>query len=86
MAAAVYILGALTSLLCAILLLRGFLRSRQKLLLWSSLCFFGLTISNALIFVDLVLLPNLDLYFWRLLAAALAMLILVYGLVWEGER
>lgn len=38
------------------------------------------------IFVDLVLLPNLDLYFWRLLAAALAMLLLVYGLVWEGER
>jgi hypothetical protein len=85
-AAAVYFLGALTSLLCAILLLRGFLGSRQKLLLWSSLCFFGLTVSNALIFVDLVLLPNLDLYFWRLLAAALAMLLLVYGLVWEGER
>jgi len=85
-AAAVYVLGALTSLLCAILLLRGFLRSRQKLLLWSSLCFFGLTISNALIFIDPVLLPNLDLYFWRLLAAALAMLVLVYGLVWGGER
>jgi len=62
------------------------LRSRQKLLLWSSLCFFGLTISNALIFIDPVLLPNLDLYFWRLLAAALAMLVLVYGLVWGGER
>lgn len=86
MAAAVYILGALISLLCAVLLFRGYLRSRAKLLLWSSVCFFGLTISNTLIFADLVLFPSLDLYFWRLFTAALAMLILVYGLVWEGER
>jgi hypothetical protein len=85
-AAAVYILGALTTLLCAVLLLRGYLRSRAKLLLWSSICFFGLTVSNALIFADLVLLPGIDLYFWRLFTAAAAMVILVCGLVWEGER
>ncbi len=83
--AAVYILGALTTLICGVLLLRGFLASRKRLLLWSSCCFFGLAISNLLVFVDLILLPQIDLYFWRLLTAAVAMLLLVWGLIWEGE-
>jgi hypothetical protein len=82
----VYVLGTLTSLLCAVLLLRGYGSGRRRLLLWSGLCFIGLTISNALLFVDLVLLPaEFNLYVWRLATAATAMLILVYGLVWESE-
>ncbi|HTJ85953.1 MAG TPA: DUF5985 family protein [Terriglobales bacterium] len=85
MGAAVYILGTVTTLLCAVLLLRGYLRTRTRLLLWSALCFFGLAVSNLLIFVDLVIYPNLDLYLWRLLTAAVAMMILLYGLIWEGE-
>jgi hypothetical protein len=86
MAAVVYVLGTLTSLLCAILLLRGYFQSRKKLLLWSGLCFAGLSTSNALLFIDLILLPNaVDLYLLRLVTAAVAMLILLYGLVWESE-
>ena len=82
----VYVLGALTTLLCAILLLRGYVRGRERLLLWSGLCFLGLTLSNVLLFVDLVLLPtSADLYLLRLSTAALSMLLLVYGLVWESE-
>jgi hypothetical protein len=85
-AGAVYILGTLVALACAILLLRGYLRGRQKLLLWSSLCFFGLAISNFLVFIDLILLPaQIDLYPLRLATAAAAMLLLLYGLIWEGE-
>jgi hypothetical protein len=84
-AAAVYILGAVTTLLCGVLLLRGYLGARKKLLLWSACCFFGLAISNLLVFVDLVLLPQIDLYFWRLFTASIAMLILLWGLIWEGE-
>jgi hypothetical protein len=82
----VYVLGTLTTLLCAVLLLRGYAQSRMKLLLWSGLCFGGLTVSNALLFIDLVLLPAaVDLYLMRLATAAVAMLLLLYGLVWEGE-
>lgn len=85
-AGAVYILGTLVALACAILLLRGYLRGRQKLLLWSSLCFFGLAISNFLVFIDLIILPvQIDLYPLRLATAAAAMLLLLYGLIWEGE-
>ena len=85
MAPAVYVLGALTTLACGILLLRGYFRGGNKLLLWSSVCFLGLAVSNALVFADLVLLPNIDLYFWRLLTAAIAMVALMYGLIWESE-
>ena len=86
MAAFVYFLGALTTLLCAVLLLRGFARGRQRLLLWSGLCFGGLTVSNILLFVDLVLLPTtIDLYLLRLATAAAAMLILLFGLIWDSE-
>jgi hypothetical protein len=84
MASLVYILGALIMLSCGVLLLRGYLRGRQRLLLWSSLCFFGLAVSNALIFVDLVMLPHHDLYTARLVAAAVSTLLLLYGLIWEG--
>ena len=86
MAGAVYILGTLVALACAVLLLRGYLRGRHKLLLWSSLCFFGLAISNFLVFLDLVVFPTqVDLYPLRLTTAAVAMLLLLYGLIWEGE-
>lgn len=86
MAGAVYILGTLIALACAVLLLRGYLRGRHKLLLWSSLCFFGLSISNFLVFLDLVVFPTqVDLYLPRLASAAVAMLLLLYGLIWEGE-
>ncbi|MGZ4816090.1 MAG: DUF5985 family protein [Terriglobales bacterium] len=85
MAAAVYILGTLVVLACGLLLLRGYLAGRKKLLLWSSICFFGLAVSNLLIFMDLVIFPSKDLYFWRLLTAAVAMMFLLYGLIWEGE-
>jgi Family of unknown function (DUF5985) len=86
MTQAVYIVGAVTSLACAILLLRGYARVRMRLLLWSGLCFAGLFVSNALVFVDLVLLPEVDLYPWRLLSAAAAMSLLLFGLIWETKK
>lgn len=86
MEAAVYILGSLTTLACAWLLLRGFGQSRKHLLLWSGLCFAGLTVSNVLRFVDLVIYPvEVDLYVWRLASAAVALLLLLYGLIWGRD-
>ena len=85
-ASLVYLLGTVVSLLCAILLLRAYGSVRMKLLLWSGLCFIGLTLSNALLFIDLVLLSSdTDLYMARLGTAVAAMLVLVYGLVFESE-
>ncbi|HVB35917.1 MAG TPA: DUF5985 family protein [Candidatus Acidoferrales bacterium] len=85
MGPAVYVLGILITSSCGVLLLRGYVRAKKRLLLWSSLCFFGLALSNVLLFIDLVMLPSVDLYLWRLSAAAIAMMFLMYGLIWEGE-
>jgi len=85
MGPAVYMLGTVTTLLCGILLMRGYFRTHTNLLLWSGVCFLGLAFSNLLTFMDLVLFPNVDLYFWRLVTAAAAMVVLLYGLIWEGE-
>ena len=83
--AMVYLIGACTSAACAALLIRGYVRGRKELLLWSGLCFAGLAVSNLLIFVDLVLIPDVDLYRYRLVTAAVAMLLLLYGLIWDSK-
>jgi hypothetical protein len=85
-AEAVYTLCALTSLLCAALLLRSWLESRSHLLLWCLLCFVGLAINNILLFVDKVVATGTDLSVWRALPAALGVAALVFGLVWETRE
>jgi hydrogenase/urease accessory protein HupE len=79
----IYILCALTSLFCAVLLWRSYRRSRTKLLMWSTLCFFGLAINNVLLVVDLVVVPDADLALVRGAVALGSMLMLQIGLIWE---
>lgn len=81
----VNILGSLTVGLCALLLLRAYARVRQRLLLWSGLCFAGLTLANALVVVDLAVVPEISIYTWRLAVAALSLLLLLYGLIFESD-
>lgn len=83
MATFVYVLCALTSLACAVLLLRGFRSSRSRLLFWASLCFWGLTLNNILVFVDERVVPTTDLSLWRFIPALFGVALFVYGLVWE---
>jgi hypothetical protein len=85
MAQVVYLLCALASVLCAVLLIRGYRRSRSRLLLWSSLCFVGLAANNALLVVDRLLVPDVDLSVWRLVPAVAGFAALLYGLIWESE-
>ena len=85
MAETVYILCAVTSLACAGLLVRGYSRSRSRLLLWSSLCFAGLALNNVLLVVDLSLLPDVDLSLARDLSGLAAVLVLLFGLIWESR-
>jgi heme/copper-type cytochrome/quinol oxidase subunit 4 len=81
----VYALCALTSIGCALLLLRGYARSRFRLLLWSGLCFIGLGINNILLFVDLRVLPETDLSLLRTVPAVVGAAILAFGLIWEAR-
>jgi len=83
MAGLVYVLCAATSLACAVLLLRGYRQSGARLLLWSGWCFIGLALNNALLFVDLELLPERDLFAVRSIPALVGLMLLLYGLIWE---
>lgn len=83
MAETTYVLCGLTSIACALLLLRGYLTTRMPLLFWAALCFVGLTIDNALLFVDLVLLPHVDLFMLRTTAALAGMVVLLYAMIWD---
>jgi hypothetical protein len=91
MAAIVYILCALTSLACAVMLWRGFAQSRARFLMWSSLCFAGLAVNNVLLFADKVVFPETDgvlgvsFPIWRSVAALIGLALLIYGLIWDAE-
>lgn len=92
MAEAVYILCALTSIACAVMLIRGYLRNRARFLLWSSLCFTCLAVNNLLLFVDRVVFPERELDFltieyatWRTIAAITGLGVLLFGLIWDAE-
>ena len=84
----IHALCALTALACAWLLLRGWWRARVPLLLWSGLCFTGLTVNNVLVVLDRTVWPGpeVDLSLWRHAAALVGLALLVYGLVRAGDR
>jgi hypothetical protein len=79
----IYGLCLLASMACAALLGRAYLRSRTRLLLWTavSFCFFGL--NNLFLVLDMLVLPDVDLWAWRQAAAGAGLGVLIFGFVWE---
>ena len=86
LATAIYVLCALTSITCAVLLIRGYRQSRVRLLFWSAWCFVFLAINNLLLIIDLRVLTAVNLEVWRAVPAVIGTALLVYGLVWESAR
>jgi hypothetical protein len=80
---AIYILCALTSLLCAGLLVRGYRRNRTAFLMWSAICFGLLALNNFVLVIDLVLFPEVDLGLLRDGILLLSVLVLLYGQIWK---
>ncbi|MEP7069108.1 MAG: DUF5985 family protein [Usitatibacter sp.] len=81
----IYLLCALTSAICAAMLLLAYQRTRSKMLLWSALCFVGFTLNNALVLLDRVVFAAADLSTARLATAFLSLALLLFGLIWESE-
>ncbi|HXD43954.1 MAG TPA: DUF5985 family protein [Pseudolabrys sp.] len=82
-ATVVYLLCFATSAGCGGLLVRSYFRTRAALLLWTAACFVLLGINSFLVVVDLVLLPNIDLQYFRLATTLTAVATLLYGFIWE---
>lgn len=83
-ALAIYLLCAITSLVCSVLLFRSYAASGVRLLLWSALCFAFFTLNNILLIID-VRVPDVDLSAARTLPTLIGLSLLLYGLVWETE-
>lgn len=85
MAGLIYLLCAATCILCAVLLLRSYTTQHVRLLLWSGLCFIGLTIENVMLYIDFVVVPDIDLSLWRKVPGLVALVILLFGLIWDSK-
>lgn len=81
----IYGLCAVTAAACAVLLLRGYVQTRFRLLLWSGMCFVGLTANNVLLVLDRLVFIPIDLSTWRLVIALAAVILLLCGLILESD-
>lgn len=79
----VYALCALTCASCTVLLWRGYFASRMRFLLWSALCFTFLTATNIFVYIDLILVPEIDFQTIRNLSTLMGLSILIYGMIKE---
>jgi hypothetical protein len=64
-----------------VLLLRAWLASRARLLLWATVCFLGLALNNIVLFVDKVIVVNTDLSTLRTFPAFIGLTVFALGLV-----
>lgn len=85
MAATIYLLCALTAFTCSWMLLSNYFQRHHRLLLWSGLCFAGLFLNNLFLVFEELLFRDMDFSTWRLLVVLIALLLLLYGLIWEEE-
>ncbi len=81
----IYLACVAASLVCAALLARAYFRARTRLLLWTAVAFGFFAANNMLLALDMVVLPDVDLYLWRQAAAGLGLASLLYGFVWDAR-
>ena len=78
----IYSLCLLTSGICAGLLIRSYLRSRQPLLLWSAGCFCLLALNNLAVVLDMVILTEIDFSMARQATPLSAVSVMIYRFNW----
>jgi hypothetical protein len=85
MAEVVHAICGILSIACAVLLLRNYRRTGSRLLLWAGLSFTFLALNNVFVFVDLILLADVELG-GRVVRNGLnscAGGVMLFGLIWE---
>ena len=84
--AAVYILCFLTSGACSWLLARNYARTGARLLMWSALCFGLLALNNVVLFLDALVIHDVDLALVRLGLSLAAVAVLLFGFIWDLDQ
>jgi hypothetical protein len=70
---------------CAGLLARAYLRTQTRLLLWTAISFGFFALNNLVLVIDMLVLPDWDLWIWRQFAAGVGLIVLLFGFVWEMQ-
>ena len=83
--AVVYVLCVATSVTCAVLLARTYARTRSRLLLWTALSFGLLAVNNLFLVLDMLVLRQIDFQPVRAVTLIGALLVLLYGFIWEAD-
>ncbi len=86
MAEVVYVLCALTSIGCTVLLWMSYRKSGMPLLFWSALCFVGLALNNIFLLGDLVFKTETDFAIPRNLSGVVALSLFLYGALYSRQR
>ena len=81
----VYLLCFVTSVICALLLGRTYIRTRARMLLWSAICFTLLALANLLVVFDLLVFVDYDLRPTRLWVSLAAVGVLLFGFIWDQD-
>jgi hypothetical protein len=81
----IYILCILTCFGCAFLLMRAFRRNKTRLLFWSALHFLILGFANIVLFLDMAVIREVELLPLRTGLTLVAVLVLLYGLIFEAS-
>ena len=83
--ALVYMFSFVTCADCAALLVRSWLKTQTRLLLWIAISFTLLAVNNFFLFADTTLFPAVELGPYRTISAVAAVSVLIFGLIWEAE-
>jgi hypothetical protein len=84
--ATVYVLCMAASAVCALLLAKTYVRTRSRLLLWTALSFSLLALNNLFLVLDMLVFLKVDLWPLRAISFQAALLVLLWGFVWEADR
>lgn len=85
MSVLIYSLCALTSFLCAWLLLRAYRKQHITLLFWCGVFFAVQACNDLFLIVDKLVVPDIDLSVYRYAVGLMAVGVLLYGLVMRTE-
>ena len=85
LAPVVYVLCTLSCTIVFLLLFRAYQRHRTHLLLWSALAFVALALNNLFVFIDVIILTEVDLQPLRDVFSLGAIGLLIYSFIWEIE-
>ena len=85
MSGSVYLYCAAICILCAVMLIRAYRRTRVRLLLWSGLYFVLLMLENVIGYIDVEIIPDISIVAWRKLPGLAAVAVLLFGLIWESK-